>query len=243
MRKASILMGLTVIALGTAARAEDKIPTAMPAAPLPDAAPAGSAAGGPASVGTVGGPSSAPVGEPPPRRWLELGLSFLPMGRGTITAPNGAMDASGDARFAYGVGLSGTLPVIGGLRVGLAPQAIANVSYKVNPAGNGIALPAASTEYDILARLEYEFPLVDGITVYGEALPGYSLIVNPGRGTAKGAVLALGGGATMDMSDRLFLNLAAGYQLGFQSLTIEGTMVRDYRTQYLRVALGVGFRF
>jgi hypothetical protein len=241
MRKASILVGLTLIALGAVARAQDKAP-ATAAAPLPDAAPAGAAVASPPAA-TVGTPPPV-VSDAPPPRWIELGLSFLPMGRGSISSPgSGTMDVSGDARLAYGVGLWGTFPVIAGLRVGLAPQAIYDVSYKVNPAGNGIPLPAASTEYDILARLEYEFPLVDGITLYADALPGYSLILNPGRGTAKGAVLALGGGAFMDMSDRFFLNLGAGYQFGFQSLTIEGTMVRNYRTQYLRAVLGVGYRF
>jgi len=242
MRKVSILVGLTLLTLGTVARAEDKTAATMPAAPLPDAASAAPAAAAP-PADTVGIPAVVSTAAPAPRRWFELGLSFLPMGRGTFTTPGGALDLSGDARLAYGVGLSGTFPVIAGFRVGLAPQAIYGVNYKENPAGQGIALPAASTEYDILARLEYEFPMVDGITLHGDFLPGYSLILNPGRGTAAGVVLAFSGGVSMDMSDRFFLNLEAGYQYGLQSLTIEGTMVRNYRTQYVRVALGVGVRF
>jgi hypothetical protein len=93
-----------------------------------------------------------------------------------------------------------------------------------------------------MARVEYEFPIVDTITLYAEALPGYSLIAISGASAAKGPILALGGGASMDMSDRIFLNLGVGYELGFQSLSF-ASMVRDYRTQYVRVALGVGARF
>ena len=235
MRKASMLVGLTLIALGAGARAQDKVP----AAPLPDAPPPGPVAA-PAPAGTVGIPYSGAAEAPPPR-WIELGLSFLPMGRGKITEPNGGTDATDDARLAYGVGLSGTFPVWAGFRAGLAPQAIYDVSYKVNPAGNGIPLPPTSTEYDLFARLEYEFSLADGIALYANALPGYSFISNPGRSTAKGAVLVLGGGASMDMSERFFLDLGAGYQLGYQSANCEA-QTREYRTQYLRVTLGVGFR-
>ena len=46
----------------------------------------------------------------------------------------------------------------------------------------------------------------------------------------------------MDMSDRIFINLGVGYQLGYQSLKVVG-MSRDYRTEYVRIALGVGARF
>jgi hypothetical protein len=164
------------------------------------------------------------------------------MGRGKISSPNGANDVTGDAQFAYGAALSATYLIGAGLHVGLAPQAIFNVNYKTNPAGNGITLPSPSTEYDLMVRLQYAFPLVDGITLYAEALPGYSLISIPGGNTAAGAVLAAGGGASIDMSDRVFVNVAAGYQWGFQKLSVSG-MSRDYRTDYVRVALGAGARF
>jgi hypothetical protein len=253
MRKASTLVGLALIALGAGARAEDRAPAtptpAPPAAavnPFPAAAPPAAATPAPAAAspvpaGTVGALASAAAYEAPRRR-VELGLSFLPMGRGRITSPKGAMDVTGDASFAYGAGLSATYQVIAGLHLGLAPQVIYNVNYKVNPSGNGLALPPASTQYDIMARVEYEFPIVDTITLYAEALPGYSLIAISGASAAKGPILALGGGASMDMSDRIFLNMGVGYELGFQSLSF-ASMVRDYRTQYVRVALGVGARF
>ncbi len=248
MRKASILVGLMVIAFGAGARAEEAVPAPPPSPaappsgvdPFPAAVPSPSPPP-PAPAGTVGVVAPPAPEEQPPRR-IEVGLAFLPMGRGQLKTPNGAMDATADARFAYGVGLSATYRVIAGLHLGIAPQVIYGVNYKTNPAGNGIALPASSTEYDFMARVQYAFPLVDGITLYGEALPGYSQILHPGAGTSKGLVLALGGGAAMDMSDRIFINVGAGYQLGYQSVSILGTK-RDSRSQYVRVALGVGARF
>jgi hypothetical protein len=241
MRKLSTLVGLMVFALGAAARAQEPAPTPPPPAPapLPDAAPATPAAATTAPVVTV---TTVPVAVDEPRRPLEVGLSFLPMGRGKLTTPGGASTLTGDAQFAYGGSLSVTYRVIAGLHLGLAPQAIYNVNYKTNPAGNGIALPASSTEYDVMARIEYAFPIIDGITLYAEALPGYSLIIVPHAKTPAGPVLALGGGAAMDMSDRIFVNVGVGYQWGFQSLSFSG-MAREDRTQYVRVALGVGARF
>jgi Outer membrane protein beta-barrel domain len=248
MRKASTLVGLTLMALAAGARAEDAVPAPPPSPsappagvdPFPAAVPSPSAPP-PAPVGTVGMVAPVAPEEPPPKR-IEVGLSFLPMGRGKLTTPSGATDVSGDARLAYGVGLSATYHVIAGLHLGVAPQALFNVNYKVNPAGNGIALPASSTEYDLMARVQYAFPLVDGITLYGEFLPGYSRLSHPGASTSKGLVFALGGGAAMDMSDRIFIDLGVGYQVGYQSLNVQG-MIRDSRSQFLRVALGVGTRF
>ncbi len=246
MRKASTLVGLMVIALGARARAQDAVPPPPPASappaavdPFPAAVPSPSPPL-PAPAGTV--VAVAPEEQEQPRKRIEVGLAFLPMGRGQLTTPNGAMDATGDARFAYGVSLSATYRVIAGLHLGIAPQVIYGVNYKVNPAGNGIALPASSTETDLMACVRYAFPIVDGITLYGEALPGSSKITHPGHPSSTGFVLALGGGAAMDMSDRIFINVGVGYQLGYQSLALSG-MTRDSRSQFVRVALGVGARF
>jgi opacity protein-like surface antigen len=250
MRKASTLVGLMVIALGAGARAQDAVPpppppaSAPPAAvdPFPAAVPSPSPPP-PAPAGTVGAVAPvAPEEQEQPSKRIEVSLAFLPMSRGQLTTPNGAMDATGDARFAYGVSLSATYRVIAGLHLGIAPQVIYGVNYKVNPAGNGIALPASSTETDLMACVRYAFPIVDGITLYGEALPGSSSITHPGHPSSNGFVLALGGGAAMDMSDRIFINVGVGYQLGYQSLALSG-MTRDSRSQFVRVALGVGARF
>jgi Outer membrane protein beta-barrel domain len=223
MRKASTLIGLTLVSLAAGARAEEVAPTASP----------------PPGAGIVAPAYGTAPSEQPPRR-IEVGLSFLPMGLGKLTTPVGSMEASGDALFAYGGGLSASYRVFAGLAVGLAPQVIYNVNYKVNP--SELAPPPAATQYDLLARVAYEFPLADTITPYLELLPGYSIIALPNTSAAKGLVLAVGAGVAMDMTDRIFVNLGIGYQWGFQKVPQTGVEL-DNKTRYLRVALGGGVRF
>jgi hypothetical protein len=93
-----------------------------------------------------------------------------------------------------------------------------------------------------MARLAYTFPVVETIGLYVEALPGYSYLPQPGGISAKGFVVAFDGGADMGITDRIFANLGAGYQLGFQSLNVAGDNVAT-RTRYVRVSLGGGVRF
>ena len=62
------------------------------------------------------------------------------------------------------------------------------------------------------------------------------------RGPAKGLVVAAGAGLVMDMTDRVFANVAVGYQVGFQTVSQMGMSV-DNNSRYLRVALGGGVRF
>jgi hypothetical protein len=47
----------------------------------------------------------------------------------------------------------------------------------------------------------------------------------------------------MDVTDRIFVNLGAGYQLGFQKREAAGGVSSDAKTKYVRVSLGVGMRF
>jgi hypothetical protein len=234
MRKTSTLIGLILVALGAGARAEESTPAAprptaiivpVPAVPAPTAA--------------VVDPFPAAPPASPPSRW-RIGLAFLPMGLGKLTTPVGGEPIQGDASLAYGVGLSASYRIIAGFSVGVAPQIISNVNYKVPPAG--IAPPDAVRETDLMARLAYTFPIVETIGVYVEALPGYSLLAQAGGSPAKGFVVAFDAGADMGITNRIFANLAAGYQLGFQSLTVAGEKV-DTRTRYVRVSLGGGVRF
>jgi hypothetical protein len=228
MRKASTLIGLTLVTLTATARAQEPVPAVgSPAAPTAEIA------GAPAPV------EAAPAAAPPPRR-IAIGLSLLPMAVGKFTTPVGAMETTGDASFAYGVGLSASILLIRGLSVGLAPQVIYNVQDKVNP--SQLAAPGAAKEYDLMARVAYAFPIVDTIALYLEVLPGYSLIIQPAANTSKGLVLGFGGGVTMDLTDRIFANLGIGYQVGFQKV-LQGDMDADNRTKYVRVALGGGVRF
>ena len=219
MRKTSTLIGLTLVALGAGARAEDRTP--VPPAP---------------AAAVVDPFTVTPPAPELPR--LRIGLSFIPMGLGKFTTPNGGMTTQGDALLAYGAGLAVDFRIIAGFSAGIAPQLIYNVNYKTNP--NQVAATPTVHETDLMARLAYTFPVVETIGVYLEALPGYSLINVPG--SAKGFVVAFGAGADMEITNHIFATLGAGYQLGFQSLTSAGEKF-DARTRYVRVNLGGGVRF
>jgi Outer membrane protein beta-barrel domain len=221
MRKTSTLIGLTLVALGTAARAEDRAPVApAPAAAVVDPSP------------------PAPPPSELPR--FRIRFSFLPMGLGTYTTSIGGLSTPGDATFAYGFGLAADYRIIAGFSAGLAPQIIYNVKYKVDP--NPLGASPATSQTDFMLRLAYTFPVVETIGLYLEALPGYSSLSQPGQSPATGFVFGVGGGAEMDLVNRIFATVGAGYQWGFQSITIAGDKF-DTRTRYVRVSLGGGVKF
>jgi hypothetical protein len=218
MRTTSTLIALTTtFALGGgSARAQ------TPAAPMP----------GPQPVAVA--PLAAPAASE--ARKLHVGLSFLPMGMGKyIYSPDTMSTVKSDAAFAYGFGLSAGYEILPRLVVGVAPQVIFNVKEKSPEIVSDPVL-----EYDLLARVAYVFPVVDGTSIYAEVLPGYSVIMNDAG--SKGVVVAFGLGANIDLSERVFVSLAAGYQMGFQSWSKEMNTFQT-RTRFVRMAIGGGVRF
>jgi hypothetical protein len=179
--------------------------------------------------------AEAPQAKP---RKFQLALSFLPMASGTFTADIGFGPQASDAAFAYGGSLALGYEILPGLSVGLAPQLIFNAQDKA-----GVLSPEAEKEIDLLARAAYTLTIVNGIGVYAEALPGYSLILLPSGAFSQGFVLAFGGGVIMDLTDRIFANLGVGYQIGFQNRSESGGASLENRTKYIRVAMGGGVRF
>lgn len=188
---------------------------------------------------------------PAHHRKLQLVVSFLPMSLGTFSSAYGGMKEDLDAAFAPGLSLSVSYEVIPGLSVGLAPQVLFNVKPKEDPITTD---PAAAREIDGMLRIAYAYSLVDTIAVYGQVLPGYSLVQPKVGDVAKGFVLAFDAGVIVDLSDRMFVSLGGGYQWGFQSRTdVSRTMMdgmeivrkvkTDVKTSYYRGALGVGVRF
>lgn len=268
MRKLSTLVGFTLLALASTARAEDAAPAAdkatasapaaeksssktdSPAAEADKAVPAadkaadkkleGEKAAASAPEAAKAAPAEevaavpAPAAEAVGPRKLQLGLSFLPMSMGKYTYVKTTDPVSEDAYFAYGVGLSAVYEVLPGLLVGLAPQYTLNV--RPRSAADG------AKQLDVMARVAYAYRLPDGITVFAEALPGYSMILLKRGAAPKGLVLAVGAGCTMDLSDRAFASVGVGYQVGFQNQA-QGAVTVENRTRYLRVALGGGVRF
>jgi hypothetical protein len=243
MRKGSPLVGLTIFALAATARAQTAAPAAPPAgAPpaVPAPAPAPAVVAPPAPV-----PEAAPAivvasATPvePKKKKLHLGLSALAMGLGKYRYTSGSdMVISSDASFAYGLGLSVGYEVIPHLVVGLAPQIIFHVQEKV-PEIAGTSPPVQ--EWDFFARVAYEYEVIAGTELYAEALPGFSMIRN--ESGPYGFVMGLGAGASIAVSDRAYVNLGAGYQLGFQKWK-EGVNTLEASTRYVRVALGGGEKF
>jgi hypothetical protein len=259
MRKASTFVGLSLFALTATARAEEAAPAAAAAASAkettpattstpakevaPDAgktsattppavAPTGKAAGD-SSESTIASKAESSVEK---KKKFQAGLAFLPMGLGKWTnSPDQTRTVTADAAFAYGFGLSGGYEVIPHLIVGLAPQMILNVKEKATK------LPIdAFREFDILARVAGELTVVEGTTVYAELLPGYSLITTDSG--PKGFVVAFGVGAAMQMTDRIFVNVGGGYQIGYQKWK-DTAATYTTSTKYVRVALGGGVRF
>ena len=158
-------------------------------------------------------------------RKMDGGATFLlmPLGRG---------NGQDDLALAYGVGVSLGYTVFHGLSLGLAPQVLFNIKRAEDP----------RKQYDLMARIVYTYRATTRISVYGEVLPGYS-IISPRKGdSATGFVVAAGAGGAVDLTDRLFANVSVGYQYGLQALQIEGTKYFE-RDTFLRIAVGGGVRF
>jgi opacity protein-like surface antigen len=100
-----------------------------------------------------------------------------------------------------------------------------------------------------MARIAYEYAVIPRLAVYAEFLPGYSIISLPSSVTflgekppsPKGFVLDFGAGAAFDITDQFFVNLGIGYQMGWQNTSGGGG--QDYKTRFLRIALGGGVKF
>ncbi len=218
MRKVSTLVGLTALMFAGAARAQE-------AAPAPEAAPAGDAAAAPAAAPAE---STAAVAAPATDSKIQVGINLLPMLMGKAKGDGGF---SADLKMAYGVGLFFGYTVAPGLSVGVAPQAIFNLKGK-DAEGD------AAKEYDILARIAYNYTVAPKLNVMVEAMPGYSIITPPEGSSGKGFVIAGGVGASYDVTDQAFVNLGVGYQYGMQKIDSA-----KFNVSFLRIAVGGGMRF
>ena len=184
-----------------------------------------------------------------------LGLSFLPMalGRMSITDSDVNIPIHNLSRsLSYGVGLSLGYAVTPTLTIGLAPQAVFHINgNEVNPAYSHDSrdLPdRATSEYDLMVRIAYAFMVSPKLGIYLEALPGYAILDVSLYGKSvrnpSGFVIAGGAGVMMDVSDRLFVSLGIGYQWGAQWRS-KGNITDfngDFRTSFLRIALGTGIK-
>jgi len=219
MRRASpLLIGLILFAQALAARAADAVPAA-PVAPAPVAAP-------PTPVVASDSPPPAAL------RRLQVGLQFLPMPLGELSASQAGLRTETESRFAFGAGLVLGFDVWSGIVVGIAPQLITGAKPREESM-------SADKEYDLMLRLAYRYWIPGVAAVYAEVLPGYSIYYPIGTDSAKGFVIAGGLGCEIDLSEHIYTNVGLGYQKGWQAIT----STADYRTSFVRVALGIGARF
>ncbi|MBN2576849.1 MAG: hypothetical protein JXP73_19960 [Deltaproteobacteria bacterium] len=229
MRKLSLFAGLTLLASAGSARAQAEAP-----AESPEAEPAGSAEAAP--------PSAAAVA---PESKFRVGIGFLPMFMGKMGTGEKDDLTWGDMKMAYGVGLLFGYKVIAGLSVGIAPQLLLNVKGK----DESFDPYDPSKEWDLMARIAYEYTVIPKLDVYAEVLPGYSIIqfaggrifFNEAPPNPKGLVIAFGAGAAYDITDQFFANLGVGYQMGFATFPITGGD-QGHRTKFLRIAVGGGMK-
>jgi hypothetical protein len=151
---------------------------------------------------------------------------------GELSAEQAGISTEAESRFAFGAGLSLGYDVWSGLIVGVAPQVITGTKPRDES-------QTAGNEFDLLARRG--LPLL-GSRRRRDLRRGlarlFALLPGPLQ-HQQGFVLAGGVGCEIDFSDHLYANVGLGYQKGWQTQTATA----NYRTSYVRVALGIGARF
>jgi hypothetical protein len=245
MRTHALIVGLLLLVPVSTARAQEEaqaVPVNLPA-PAPVNLPAPVPVNLPAPDPTPAVTTPATVAPTPAR--IQVGVGFLPMLLGKVATvdPNGKASSS-NLDTASGVGLSLGYRIIAGLSAGIAAQAVWGLSAKDS---GGYPVIESEKEYDLMARIAYTYAVLPRLAVYAEHLLGYSFVtynyitlgVQPPR--AHGAVVGGGLGTAFDVTDYLFVNAGVGYQVGFQQS--HGISVRDVKTSFLRIALGVGVKF
>ncbi len=216
MHGAIRVVALTWAALSASTQARADV---APPAEAPATAPAG-------SRGPGGAPSSETgIADATSSLRTRVGISFL-------TTARGRANAHYDMAPAYGVSPSVDYRIVRGLSVGVVTQILFNIKRRVDP---------ALRQYDFMARVAYALQVVTRIALYGEGLAGYSVISPPAGDSAKGWVLALGAGGIIDIVQRVFVSVGAGYQWGLQMMPVDGTIHPD-NTQFVRLVLGAGMR-
>lgn len=216
MHGAIRLVALAWVALSASTQARADV---APPAEAPVATPAGGRGPGVAAsseTGIAGATSSLRT---------RVGISFL-------TTARGKANAHYDMAPAYGVSPSVDYRIVRGLSLGVVPQILFNIKRRADP---------ALRQYDFMARVAYTLQVATRIALYGEGLAGYSVISPPAGDSAKGWVLALGTGGIIDIVQRVFVNVGAGYQWGLQMIAIDGIIHGD-NTQFVRLVLGAGMR-
>ena len=169
---------------------------------------------------------------------MRLGVVLSPMPAGTLKGSALGVTAESDTKFAFGVMPTFDFSLNQFLFVGLAPQFIFNVKADESDSD-------AAKELDLRARIGGIAKVADTIRVFGYAAPGYSIIMLPdeadGIDNPAGFVLGFAAGAAFDLAPSTYLSAEIGYQVGYQSTKFLNNDV-DFKTNYLHLGVGLGFR-
>jgi Outer membrane protein beta-barrel domain len=169
---------------------------------------------------------------------MRLGVVLSPMPAGTLKGTAFGVTDSADTKFAFGIMPTFDFSLNQFLFVGLAPQYIFNVKPDQGDADS-------AQELDLRARIGGIAKVADTIRVFGYAAPGYSIIMLPdsadGIDNPAGFVLGFAAGAAFDLAPSTYLTGEIGYQVGYQSTKLLNNDV-DFKTNYLHVGVGLGFR-
>jgi hypothetical protein len=178
------------------------------------------------------------LGEPSKVR---LGVVLSPMPSGTLKLAGGGFSGDTDAKFAFGIMPTFDFSLNQFLFIGVAPQYIFNV--KPDEADDD---GSSATELDLRARIGGIAKVADTVRVFGYVAPGYSIVMLPDDFVVpvddpKGFVLGFAAGAAFDLAPSTYLSAEVGYQIGYQTTEVLNQDV-DFKTNYLHLGVGLGFR-
>lgn len=179
-----------------------------------------------------------------------IGVMFAVMPAGTVkfdgTLQSSPITSTADTVFAVAVAPFVDVAVSPNIAFGFSPQVIFHVKAD---GGTG----QSATEYDVRARLTARAPVSPTANVFGRLSPALSIIDLPSEdpddsitiSDPVGLLLDFSVGAEFALQPNLFFVSELGYQLGFQSATVDdrgdSTDV-DLNTRYLHLGVGLAVR-
>ena len=161
------------------------------------------------------------------------GLHLLP--GGTFEISNGTDSESQSLGTAFGMTGLVDFDVHPNLSIGVAPRLILNIK----PEGE----TDAAKQFDLAVRFTGGAPVGAGnIRMFGFLAPGYSTMFFPNSDSnidnPAGVVLGFGGGLAFALQPGLELTGELGYQMGFQSVSVNGETF-GITTDFMHVGIGI----
>jgi hypothetical protein len=187
----------------------------------------------PSTVAVAPAPAAAPAADDS-RPKLGAELAIMPVG--SLGASIGNMSTRVDSATAMGLGATVRFPLNSIFALDLAPRLVFNV--KGSDADN------SATELDVRARLSAGGEAAPGVRVYAAVAPGYSALFLPDSSgdssTPTGFILGFAAGTAIKVAPGIAVTGEIGYQLGFQSVSIQNTDV-GLDTRFFTLSGGVLF--